>query len=155
MVRGRKPKPTAQKRLEGNPGKRPLNDREPRIPKAVLRCPRHLDAEARREWQRIAPLLKRAGVATAVDRAFLAGYCVAWSAFVSADRAVQQYGEVLMSDKTGQAYASPYINLRAMALKQLHRYGVELGIGASSRSRIHAEDDATQGGALREFGIVG
>jgi len=28
-MRGRKPKPTARKRLEGNPGKRPLNRAEP------------------------------------------------------------------------------------------------------------------------------
>ena len=35
-TRGRKPKPTALKVLEGNPGKRPLNDREPVPPKATL-----------------------------------------------------------------------------------------------------------------------
>ena len=29
-TRGRKPTPTAIKVLEGNPGKRPLNDREPK-----------------------------------------------------------------------------------------------------------------------------
>lgn len=31
--RGRKPKPTALKELEGNPGKRTLNDKEPKPPK--------------------------------------------------------------------------------------------------------------------------
>ena len=29
-TRGRKPKPTALKMLEGNPGKRPLNEYEPK-----------------------------------------------------------------------------------------------------------------------------
>ena len=38
-TRGRKPKPTALKVLEGNPGKRPLNDREPVPPKATLEMP--------------------------------------------------------------------------------------------------------------------
>ena len=33
-VRGRKPKPTAIKELEGNPGKRPLNGHEPVPPKS-------------------------------------------------------------------------------------------------------------------------
>ena len=31
-MRGRKPKPTVLKLLDGNPGKRPLNDREPAAP---------------------------------------------------------------------------------------------------------------------------
>lgn len=36
-ARGRKPKPTALKVLEGNPGKRPLNDHEPIPPKGELK----------------------------------------------------------------------------------------------------------------------
>ena len=37
--RGRKPKPTAMKVLEGNPGKRSLNTTEPQPPKRAPRCP--------------------------------------------------------------------------------------------------------------------
>ena len=47
-TRGRKPKPTALKALEGNPGKRPLNEHEPMPPKATLRCPAWLEAEAKK-----------------------------------------------------------------------------------------------------------
>ena len=47
-TRGRKPKPTALKLLEGNPGKRPLNDREPVPPRAALKCPAWLLPEAKR-----------------------------------------------------------------------------------------------------------
>ena len=35
-TRGRKPKPTALKILEGNPGKRPLNENEPIPPKGTM-----------------------------------------------------------------------------------------------------------------------
>ena len=52
-MRGRKPKPTDQKRLEGNPGKRQLNDQEPEPEVAIPDCPEHLDPEARAEWQRV------------------------------------------------------------------------------------------------------
>lgn len=38
-TRGRKPKPTAMKILEGNPGERPLNEREPIPPKGNIKCP--------------------------------------------------------------------------------------------------------------------
>ena len=47
MARGRRPKPTALKKLEGNPGKRPLNELEPVPPVASLRCPNYLLPEAR------------------------------------------------------------------------------------------------------------
>ena len=38
-IRGRKPKPTALKLLEGNPGKRPINEHEPVPPKGTVKCP--------------------------------------------------------------------------------------------------------------------
>ena len=36
---GRKPKPTAIKKLEGNPGKRKLNSKEPVPEKGMSACP--------------------------------------------------------------------------------------------------------------------
>ena len=36
---GRKPKPTAVKKLEGNPGKRKLNTKEPNPGKGMPDCP--------------------------------------------------------------------------------------------------------------------
>ena len=48
-IRGRKPKPTALKVLEGNPGHRPLNKKEP-MPKGKLpRCPEWLEDDAKKE----------------------------------------------------------------------------------------------------------
>ena len=45
--RGRKPIPTAIKELEGNPGGRPLNKREPKPVKKAPRCPVWLEDEAK------------------------------------------------------------------------------------------------------------
>ena len=42
---GRKPKPTAIKKLEGNPGKRKLNTKEPIPAKGMPECPQWLLAE--------------------------------------------------------------------------------------------------------------
>ena len=66
-TRGRKPKPTALKLLEGNPGKRPLNGREPVPPRAALKCPAWLLPEAKKEWKRLAPALEAMGVLTMAD----------------------------------------------------------------------------------------
>ena len=73
-ARGRKPKPTALKVLEGNPGKRPLNDHEPIPPKGELKCPSWLLPEAKKEWKRLASSLEAMGVLTMADLTAFAGY---------------------------------------------------------------------------------
>ena len=50
-TRGRKPKPTAIKELEGNPGKHPLNASEPKPKKKAPACPKWLEPEAKKEWR--------------------------------------------------------------------------------------------------------
>ena len=50
---GRKPKPTALKKLEGNPGKRKLNTKEPMPGKGMPDCPKWLFPEAKKEWERV------------------------------------------------------------------------------------------------------
>lgn len=49
---GRKPKPTAVKKLEGNPGKRKLNTKEPVPAKGMPDCPEWLLPEAKKEWEK-------------------------------------------------------------------------------------------------------
>lgn len=71
--RGRKPKPTALKKLEGNPGKRPLNELEPMPRVSMLRCPNWLEPEAKKEWRRLAPVLIDAGILTGADRILWTG----------------------------------------------------------------------------------
>ena len=53
-MRGRKPLPSNVVRLRGNPGKRRLNDAEPRPAPKVPACPSCLGDEARKEWKRLA-----------------------------------------------------------------------------------------------------
>ena len=67
--RGRKPKPTALKMLEGNPGGRPLNEAEPKPQKKAPRCPPWLEDEAKREWKRMAKVLEQMGLLTEMDMA--------------------------------------------------------------------------------------
>jgi phage terminase small subunit len=52
-MRGRRPKPTRLKLLTGNPGKRPLNETEPRPEAAIPECPVVLGPVARQEWDRL------------------------------------------------------------------------------------------------------
>ena len=77
--RGRKPKPTAIKELEGNPGKRPLNEAEPKPEHKAPPCPKWLEPEAKKEWRRLSKQLEAIGVLTEVDQAAFASYCQAYA----------------------------------------------------------------------------
>jgi len=78
-IPGRKPKPTKLKIIEGNPGKRPLNENEP-IPQSIApECPDWLSDDAKKEWKRLAPELERLGLLTVLDMAAFAGYCQSYA----------------------------------------------------------------------------
>ena len=64
---GRKPKPTALKKLEGNPGKRKLNTKEPMPGKGMPDCPKWLLPEVKMEWERLCVKLSEMGVLTEID----------------------------------------------------------------------------------------
>lgn len=76
---GRKPKPTAVKKLEGNPGKRKLNTKEPIPAKGMPTCPDWLMPEAKEEWERLAELMNQMGVLTEVDMVAFAAYCQSYA----------------------------------------------------------------------------
>lgn len=138
MTRGRKPKPTETKKLEGNPGKRALNDQEPQPDVAIPECPPHLEGEARKEYKRVTQELVKLKILAEVDRAALVAYCQAWSDYVQATKQVKKEGEVLYSDK-GNAYLNPWKNIQTSALDRMLRYSTEFGMTPSSRSRIKIE----------------
>ena len=92
-MKGRKPKPTLMRDLEGNPGKRPINDREPRAPAGIPDCPEFLDDEAKAEWFRMVTVLKEMGLLSLADRSALAAYCTAYCRWVHAEEQVRKFGD--------------------------------------------------------------
>ena len=94
-VRGRKPKPTALKVLEGNPGHRPLNKKEP-MPKGRLpRCPDWLEDDAKKEWKRLGKVLAEMGMLTHLDMMAFAGYCQAYARWKGAEEFITQHGDMV------------------------------------------------------------
>ena len=139
-MRGRKPKPTLLKTLEGNPGKRPLNDREPVPPDGIPDCPDFLTNEARAEWFRTAKVLKDMQLLTLADRSALAAYCTAYGRWVEAEQQVQKYGTIVKSPNKGFPMKSPYLTVADQALESMRKLMVEFGLTPSSRSRIRVPD---------------
>jgi P27 family predicted phage terminase small subunit len=140
-MRGRKPKPTLHKVLAGNPGHRPLNDREPIPPLEIPDCPEHLQGEARAEWFRICPTLRTMDLLTTADHALLEAYCVIYARWLEAEVMLKKYGTIVKSPDKGFPMTSPYLHVAASSLEQLRKLAVEFGLTPSSRSRIRVGDD--------------
>ena len=139
-MRGRKPKPTNSKLLAGNPGKRKVNAQEPRPPGLIPPCPRHLSAEARREWKRISVGLRRVGLLSQIDRAALAAYCQWWARWVKAEQKLAKQGEVVKASNPHAGrkamVRNPWFLVAIQAWDHVRKLLVEFGMTPSSRSRL-------------------
>ena len=146
-TRGRKPKPTALKLLEGNPGKRPLNDREPVPPKATLKCPAWLLPEAKREWKRLAPALEAMGVLTMADLTAFEGYCQAYARWKEAEAFITQHGSIFQTP-SGYVQQVPQVSIAQQNLKIMQSFCSEFGLTPATRGRFIAggasEDGASE-----------
>lgn len=143
MGRGRKPKPTAIKKLEGNPGKRALNRKEPKTESVIPVCPNHLTGAARTEWVRITAELHKLKLISNIDRAALAAYCSAWADYVKAENKLKKEGEVLISEKGG-AYQNPWLAIKKRSMEQIVKFGAEFGMTPSSRTKVKTEEPDEQ-----------
>ena len=136
-MRGRKPKPTEVKRMQGNPGKRPLNQDEPDPEKykKVPPPPNFLDDVAKTEWRRIARILWPIGLVTKAERSALAAYCVAFSTFVYCNKMIADEGYIVLSEN-GFPMKSPWVTMKDKANEQMMKWLVEFGATPSARSRV-------------------
>ena len=135
--RGRKPKPTALKKLEGNPGKRQLNDYEPLPPLSMLRCPNYLLPEAKKEWRRLAPALIDMGVLTIADAVPFAAYCTAFARWREAEDFITKHGSIY-KDPRGFARPNPYVAIAAHQLREIKSLAAEFGLTPANRTAIIA-----------------
>lgn len=146
-MRGRKPKSTERKLLEGNPGKRRLNTNEPRPPPATADFddpPPELaeNKVAIAEWSRLAPMLRIARQVTEADRGALIALCLEWSRYLEAMQKVKQSGMVVQAP-SGYPIPNPYLAIATKALSGCQKLWPELGLTPSSRSRVTAAPVAT------------
>lgn len=140
-TRGRKPTPTAIKELEGNPGKRELNDREPKPVKKAPACPKWLDKEAKKEWRRLAKKMETMGILTEVDMAAFAAYCQCYARWKEAEERITSTGLVIRTP-SGYPQQIPYVSIAQGYLKTMSRFAEQFGLTPAARSRIIAGTDA-------------
>lgn len=135
MAQGRKPLPSAVKKLRGNPGRRKLPTNEPKPADKIPVCPSHLSGEAMAEWNRIVPELRACGLLTIVDRAALAAYCQVWAHWVEAEVLLRESTPVIKT-QNGSVMQNPYLGIANRSLGLMHKYLTEFGMTPSSRARV-------------------
>lgn len=135
---GRQPKPTALKRLAGNPGKRKLPPSEPQPARAVPSCPEHLPPVARAEWARIVDELGQLGLLTGLDRAALGAYCSAYARWHDAQKILSKVG-MTIETPNGMIMPSPYISIINKAVDQMISIAAQFGMTPASRARVSAD----------------
>lgn len=143
--RGPQKKPTARKKLEGTHRKdrAPKNEPEPRMDASILTPPDWLAAEARQEWERIAPELYRLGLLTVADYALFAAYCTAfarWKTLNDKLAALEAEGELVMEvGENGYRQQAPEVSMEVRQFERLLDISARFGFDPASRASIDAE----------------
>lgn len=154
-TRGRKPKPTALKLLEGNPGKRQLNMNEPRFAQKMPPvCPDWLEEEAQAEWNRLSETLFEMGILTDLDVAPFAAYCQAYARWREAEEFISKHGSIVKT-KTGYWQQVPQVSIAHSNQKIMMQAAAEFGLTPSARSRIIAGNAKKEDVDEMEFLLTG
>lgn len=134
-MRGRKPTPSVLKLVRGNPGNRPLNPNEPDPRAALPTCPSHLCPAAKAEWKRVGHEMKELGMLSKLDRSVFAGYCQAYGRWVEAERKLNEM-PMLLKMPSGYIQQNPWLTIANKQLELMLKFGSELGLSPSTRSRV-------------------
>jgi P27 family predicted phage terminase small subunit len=123
--------------MEGNPGKRPFNQREPKALKGEPEMPRHLNADARRAWRRLVPILLAMGVLSESDGIALANLCQAYATLIAAQRLMAAQTKaggsgLLIKTASGYIMQSPLLAICNKQMELVNKQLREFGIPQSS-----------------------
>lgn len=135
--RGRKPKPTKLKELNGNAGKRPLNKNEPQFDQITnIEPPEWLEPLAVAMWQRVVPQLCANELLTVGDLHNVEAFCTAYARWRQAQIEINNYGVVVPHPETGVLQKNPAVTVMNETARQLVTFGSLLGLDPASRARL-------------------
>jgi P27 family predicted phage terminase small subunit len=145
---GRNRKTTAQKKAEGNRGKRPLNEKEPPALSGEPPMPEFVskDLSVRLVWKELVAVLADYGVLRKTDGIAIGALCSNYVLFGQADASVRKYGHVIVTEldtETGVSVmkVNPSVRVRSDALKQLRLGWQAFGLDPRSAAGIQLPDD--------------
>jgi len=138
--RGPKPTPTSQLKLRNSRVlyDRPEGEVEPQID--IPPCPPIIkkNKEAKKEWDRITPLLAKIYLLSEQDLAMISGYCQAWAEVIQTTEYLDNNPWIITASTGGQ-YQTPMIGIRNKAWEKLNRYAGHFGLSPSARAGLTVE----------------
>jgi P27 family predicted phage terminase small subunit len=105
--------------------------------------PSYLNADAKKEWSRLLPLLEQRGTLTEADGAALGLYCVNFSRYLQAQREIEKYGivvELTVLGRNGEPITTrkknPAVSIASECERSMKGLLRELGLTPGSRERV-------------------
>jgi P27 family predicted phage terminase small subunit len=134
-MRGRKPKPTHLKLVDGNAGRRPINDQEPVAKAPVPSTAPHWMTESQKELYEWAIATAPEGLLKDLDGPLLYKWVCHQDLFIQAQKTIAKYGTYVTIGKQ-QAVQNPAIGMANTQSKHARACEIEMGWSPSSRSRV-------------------
>lgn len=144
MARGRPPKPTALKVIQGNPGKRKLDKSAP-SPDALAKVPdppAWLGSIAASIWRQAAPWLVQARILTDTDLHNLELFAMAYQRWREAEEDISKNGIVVMGAK--QEIKNPACTVANESARRISTFGAALGLDPAARARLKPGGENTE-----------
>ena len=150
-MRGRKPKPTSQQIVEGDPRKLGVHQLEKKLKAEVKgtrglpKCPAHLKGLARKAWRFWSEELAEMNLDCRPDALMLEGACVAYQEAVECYETVQKQGPMvakrILDPETNKLVVSnvkphPAVAQGNAAWMRLRAFCSEFGLSPVSRTRL-------------------
>ena len=138
MKPGPRPKPTNLKKLQGNPGKRRFNKREPKPRASGVELNAMTEREAKFR-DAIAPVLRTANLMTDADVPAFEMMTVHFAIAQEAAELIHRLG--ITTRKDGRGKKRPLLQVLRDNSTAFRAYAVEFGMTPSSRTRISLPQD--------------
>ena len=138
-MKGRKPHPTALKKLKGTlePGR--TNNHEPQPGELAPIPPRHLSKEAKVIWLETHSLLDSAEVLSNMDSDALSVFAETKARWIDAKERLRKEGLTVLTPN-GFPVQSPYLQITNKCSSEMLKFLTEYGMTASSRTRVKAKE---------------
>jgi P27 family predicted phage terminase small subunit len=139
-------KPLALVRIEGNPGRRklPKAHEEIRVAPVAPDCPDWLEAAAKKEWARVAPLLTALGLLGKIDQVALAAYCQSYARWVAAEKVLTKKGTTIKME-SGYGQIRPEVTVARQYLDKVKSFCALFGMSPSDRARMSIPGKSDKG----------
>ena len=153
--RGRPPKPTKLKVLQGTDRKDRINENEP-MPMEIDKLPDppwHLDYYAKKEWQRAGEVLINAGLLTHADLSLFADYCRVHAYVIRIDMKLREGEELDLEFRTETGYRqkTPTVGLLDDFINLKMKLANKLGLSASDRTGIEVNPKSEDGPSIEDI----